>query len=198
MNKKLFSVAALSLLLAFGFSGCKDDDNEPQKNIVKLGAQSNATIGAFYSVSEKKVYTQALAFENQAKIDLLCFYEVTDTQTNYTTLSSPGANITGIFTGETSVNNFTTKNLTKFTLPATAITVEQFDLIVDGDASIATYFNATITSGNKKAKQLAVGNIYAFLTQDGTYGLFKVISLSNPESETGWIEFELKLYKPTV
>lgn len=198
MNKNLFSAAALSLLLAFGFTGCKDDNDEPQKNIVKLGAQSNTTIGAFYSVTEKKVYTQALAFENQAKIDLLCFYEVTDSQQNYTTLSSPGANITGIFTGETAVTNFTTKNLTKFTLPATALTVAQFDQIVDGDASIATFYNSTITSGNKKAKQLAIDNIYAFLTQDGTYGLFKVISLSSPESETGWIEFELKLYKPTV
>lgn len=193
MKTNLTKLMLLALVAIFTFASCeKDDDNESSKWIVTLGAQSNPNTGAFYSISEKKVYTQADAFNNQEKIDLLCFYENTVDHQNFTTLSSPGANITDIFTGETSVEYYDTKNLTKFTLPATDLTVEQFDQIENGNEIIATYFDFTVTSGYKKAKELSVDDIYAFLTQDGTYGLFRVIELSNTESESGWIKVELK------
>lgn len=212
MKTNFSKLMLLALVAMFTFASCEKDDSESSKWIVKLGAQSNTSIGAFYSLSEKKVYTQAEAFLNQAKIDLLCFYEHDEinNRINDMTISSPGANITGIFTGDTDVMNYTTKNLTTITptsassgvttLPdnTATITVEEFDEILQGDAIIETYFNSTLASSNKKAKLLAVDDIYSFKTQDGTYGIFKVVEFSNPESAEGWIKIEIKTYKPTV
>lgn len=213
MKSNYSKLLLLALLAIFTLGSCdKDDNNEPKKYIVKIGAQSNSTIGAFYSISENKVYTQAAAFDNQDKIDLVCFYEhdVVNNRINDMTLSSPGANIRDIFTGETDVMNYTTKNLTTITpttlssgagtLPANtpSISLTEFDQLKDGDTIIETYFNSTLTSSNKKAKLLAVNDIYAFKAQNGTYGLFKVIEVSNPQDANGWIKFELKTYKPTV
>lgn len=162
--------------------------------IVTLGAQSNASIGAFYSIGQYQVYTQDLAFANQDTIDLLCFYEhIEPSKVNDITLSSPGANITNIFTGITSPDVWTTKRLTLFTPPATAITTAQFDLLHQNDPAIIAYFDVNVTSGNKKAKTLAADNIYAFKTHDNIYGLFKVISVV--QGADGSCQFELKLAK---
>ena len=170
--------------------------NFEKKIIVKLGAQSNATIGAFYALVQNIVYNQADAASHQDTIDMICFYEhdVANNRINDITLSSPGANITGIYGGtSTDPSNYTTKRTTLFTPPATAITTAQFDVLKQNDASIQTYFNSTMTSGNKKAKTLAVDNIYAFKTHDNIYGLFKVISVV--QGADGYVEFELKLKK---
>ncbi|MGE0077292.1 MAG: hypothetical protein AB7S48_05455 [Bacteroidales bacterium] len=213
MKSNYTKLLMLALVAVFALGSCSDDDDNDSKWVVTLGAQSNETIGAFYSLSEKKVYTQDEALLNQEKIDLLCFYEHTDSRVNDMTLSSPYANITGIFTDENGDEYFTawtTKNFTTITptsassgvspLPegTQSITAEQFDQIKQGDVIIATYFNTTLTSSNKKAKLLAVGDIYSFLTQDGTFGIFKVIEVSNPESVEGWIKFELKTYTPVT
>ncbi|KAB2872066.1 MAG: hypothetical protein F9K37_01460 [Bacteroidales bacterium] len=212
MKTNFLKLMLLALVAMFTFASCEKDDNEPSKWIVKIGAQSNTSIGAFYSLSEKKIYNQTDAFNNQAKIDLVCFYEHDEinNRINDMTLSSPGANIRDIFTGETDVMNYTTKNLTTITptsassgagtLPANtqSITVEQFDQIKQGEAIIATYFNSTLTSSNKKAKLLVANDIYAFKTQDGTYGLFKVVAVSEPKNASGWLQFEIKTYKPAV
>jgi hypothetical protein len=175
-------------------SSCKKDDNQPSKLIVKMGAQTNSTIGSFYSLTENKVYTQDLASANQSAIDFLCFYEhVEPSRINDITLASPGATITGIFTGTTEPNTWTTKNLTKFQTPVPAITVEQFDNLDNYDATIESYFDNSVASGNKKAKLLTVGNIYAFKTQNNTSGLLKVLSVA--QNADGYVEFEIKYKK---
>jgi len=192
--KSTLKFLILSLIAVFIIASCEKDDNEAKKVIVKMGAQSNTTIGSFYSIGQNKVYTQELAFANQDTIDFLCFYEhVEPSRINDITLASPGANITGIFNGTTSPDVWTTKKLTTFTLPATAITVEEFDLLKQNDSVIESYYNSTVISGNKKAKMLAVDNIYAFKTQNNIYGLFKVISVV--QGADGYVEFELKLKK---
>ncbi len=192
--KSTLKIFLLCFTAAIIMSSCKKDDNEPSKIIVKMGAQSNATIGSFYSIGQNKVYAQNLASQNQDTIDLLCFYEhVEPSRINDITLSSPGANITNIFTGTTSPDVWTTKRLTTFTLPATAITTAEFDLLKQNDAIISSYYDNTVVSGNKKAKALAAGNIYAFKTHDNIYGLFKVISVV--QGADGYVEFELKLKK---
>ncbi|HSA04649.1 MAG TPA: hypothetical protein P5145_03550, partial [Tenuifilaceae bacterium] len=67
MKTNFLKLMLLALVAMFTFASCEKDDNEPSKWIVKLGAQSNTSIGAFYSISEKKVYNQTDAFNNQAK-----------------------------------------------------------------------------------------------------------------------------------
>jgi hypothetical protein len=176
--------------LAVAFTGCKKDkDDAPQKNIAKLGAQANTTNGGFLSVDMKRVYTQTEASQNQTGIDILCFYE--EAGGNNIAVASPGSNITGIFTGETAPENWTTKNQTYFTNPASAITVAEFDQLKDGDAIIQSYYDETVTSGNRKKKDMKVNDIYAFKTFGGKYGIFKVISVA--QGETGYVEFEYKI-----
>lgn len=189
MKVKGLKIIGLSMLMAFGTASCEKENEEPTKNIAKLGAQSNITFGGFLSVDEKKVYAQDLASQNQEKIDILCFYE--EAGGNNIALAAPGTGISGIFTGETAPNNWTTKNQTYFTLPATELTAEQFDQLKDGDAVIEGYFNATITSGNRKAKNMAVNDIWAFKTVANKFGVLKVVSVE--QGATGYVEFEYKV-----
>ncbi|SDB92766.1 hypothetical protein [Williamwhitmania taraxaci] len=195
MNSNL-KVLLLALSAVFIMASCsKDDDNEPAKIIVTMGAQSNTTIGGFYSTGQNKVFTQEVAFANQDTIDFLCFYEhdVVNNRINDISLASPGSTITGIFTGTTSPESWTVKNLTKFQLPNPAITVAEFDQLDQNDAIIDSYFDNTVTSGNKKAKLLEKDNIYAFKNHNGVYGLLRVIEVV--QGAEGSIKFELKMKK---
>jgi len=192
--KSILKITGISLLVLIIFASCKkDDNNETKKLIVKLGAQSNTTVGAFYSFGENKVYMQDIAATKQDTIEFLCFYEhdEVNNRINDITLSSPGANITGIFGGtSTDPANWTTKNLTKFQAPNPAISVEEFDLLEQNDAVIESYFDNTVTSGNKKAKLLTEDDIYAFKTHNNVYGLLKVLEVV--EGANGYVKFEIK------
>jgi len=158
--------------------------NFNEKKIVTLGAQSNTTTPGFLSVSENTTYSFNDAFNHQAAVDIFCFYEVG----NDIALASPGSNITGIFGGtETDPANWTTKNTTLFN-QVTSISTAQFDTIPDGDAAIQTYYSAD--AARKKAKLLVKDNIYAFKTQNETYGLLKVIDVS--VGADGFVKFEYK------
>lgn len=194
--KSSVKVLFLSLAALVIMASCKkDDSNEPQKVFVTMGAQSNTTIGSFYSTGQNKVYAQDLAFTSQDTIDFLCFYEhdVINNRINDITLASPGSNITGIFIGDSKPDTWAVKNLTKFQAPAQAITVEEFDLLDQNDATIESYFDNTVTSGNKKAKVLVAGDIYAFKTHNSVYGLLKVIEVV--QGAEGSVKFEVKLKK---
>jgi hypothetical protein len=189
MKTKFLSLAAIALFFSVSFAGCKKDDPEPTKNIAKLGAQINTSFGGFLSVSEKKVYTQEQAFLIQDQIDILCFYEAEGG--NNIALAAPGTGISDIFIGDSSPENWTTKNQTYFTLPTAEITVADFDALKDGDAIIETYFNAEQTSGNRKAKDMKVNDIWTFKTASSTFGILKVTSVE--QGEAGYVEFEYKL-----
>lgn len=188
--KKLIYLLLVAFIATTTFVSCEDEEETKSPfTTVKMGAQSNTTIGAFYSIGMNTVYTQAVAFTKQDTIDFLCFYEhdTVNNRINDITLASPGANITGIFTGETAPDFWTTKNLTKFQLPNPAITVAQFDALKETDVIIETSFDNTVTSGNKKAKELAVNDIYAFKTHNNQYGLLKVTEVL--EGNDGFVKF---------
>lgn len=157
-------------------------------NVILLGAQDNPTDPSFLSTSDGVSYMQAQAFDNQAKIDMFCFYENTASHQNLMTLASPGSNITGIFTGATSPENYTIKNVTFFV--KTTYTTAQFDAVTT-DENIITGFDPA--NKFKKAKQLAVGEVYAIQVQSGKYGLLKITNVTG--TETGKLEFTLKMQK---
>ena len=123
-NKKtLFTNLVLISMFLISIVACKKTDDtvtsdpvitpKPTSTTVTMGAQFNTTYGGFYSVGTKTSYTMNSAFQNQSAIDLLCFYEAASG--NNITVASPGSNITGIFTGTSSVENWTTKKTTRFT-----------------------------------------------------------------------------------
>lgn len=185
--KKLFYFLLVMVTVSLLATSCNKDDEEDTVKTVKLGAQSNTTIPGFYSVSENKTYTMDQGFQNQAAIDIFCFYEA-ETGNNIA-LASPGSNITGIFTGSSSVENWTTLNTTRFS--ATTLTVEQFDAIVETDELIVTAYD---TANNyRKAKDLAIDDIYAFKTQAATQGILKVTEVV--QGADGSVTFEVKVKK---
>ncbi|MEI8048773.1 MAG: hypothetical protein WCI92_15430 [Bacteroidota bacterium] len=155
-----------------------------------LGAQSNTTEKGFisYSNSTTTQYTQDEAFNHQADIDMFCFYENTATSVNMMTLAAPGSNIKGIFTGATSVELYTVKNITFYV--KTTLTAAQFDAVAN-DAVIRASFDPT--KQFKKAKLLTAGDVYSFKLQSGKYGLLKVIAVAG--AEAGTLQIAVKIQK---
>ena len=157
---------------------------------ITLGAQNNTTIESFLSYSNNTTtkYFQAAAFADQGNIDMFCFYEATATHQNFMTLAAPGSNITGIFTGATAPDFYSTKNVTYFV--KTTLTPAQFDAVVN-DAVVMYSFDPA--NKFKKAKVLTVGDVYAFLLQSGKYGLLKVTAVTGVED--GSLQMDVKIQK---
>jgi len=155
-----------------------------------LGAQNNTTIESFLSFNNNTntKYFQAAAFANQADIDMFCFYENSATHQNFMTLAAPGSNITGIFTGSTAPDFYTTKNVTYFV--KTALTTAEFDAVAN-DAIVINSFDPA--NKFKKAKTLTVGDVYAFMLQSGKYGLLKVTGVTGVED--GSLQMDVKIQK---
>jgi hypothetical protein len=185
--KKAFYFFLLVLAASFVIYSCDNGDDTPEVKKVKIGAQDNTVTGGFYSVAENKVYTMDDAYQNQGAIDIFCFYEAANG--NNITIASPGSHITGIFTGTSSVENWTTLNTTHFT--KTTLTVEQFDALAETDQLIETSFDTT--NNFRKAKDLKIDDIYAFQVEAGTYGIFKVTDVV--QDSTGSVTFEVKVKK---
>ncbi len=184
--KKVVYLFLFVFAAAVIFHSCEKDEGTAVKK-VKIGAQDNATTGGFYSVGQNKVYTMDQAYQNQGVIDILCFYEAANG--NNIAIASPGSNITGIFTGQSSVENWTIKDTTYFC--RTTLTVAQFDALAETDQLIVTSFDPD--NAFRKAKDLKVDDIYAFNTQDDTYGIFKVTAVV--QGSDGSVEFEVKTKK---
>jgi len=159
-------------------------------NTINLGAQANATVPSFLSLSDGVTYMQGEAFNNQEKIDMFCFYEDStfSTHNNFTTLAAPGSNITGIFTGGTAPDNYDVKNVTYFV--KSTLTAQQFDAITNDEAIIESFVPA---NQGKKAKNLAQGNVWAFKTQSGKYGLLKVTAVTH--GIAGSMTMDVKIQK---
>ncbi len=157
---------------------------------ILMGAQDNVDVESFLSLSDNHAttYMQAAAFENQSKIDMFCYYENTPEHPNMMTLGSPGSNITGIFSGATSPELYETKNLTYFV--KTELSATNFNAVLN-DAMLLASFDPA--NQFKKAKVLAVGDVYAFKLQSGKYGLFKVVEVTG--TETGTLTLDIKVQK---
>ncbi len=185
--KRAFYFLMVLLSSSILISSCDKSDDTPGVKKVKIGAQDNTTIGGFYSVAENKVYTMDDAYLNQGAIDIECFYEAANG--NNIAIASPGSNITGIFTGPSSVENWTILNTTYFN--KTTLTVEQFDALAETDQLIETSFDTA--NHFRKAKDLKVDDICAFQVQAGDFGLFKVTEVV--QDSTGSVAFEVKVKK---
>lgn len=161
-------------------------------NVVLLGAQDNVDVESFLSLSNNTTvkYMQGDAFNHQADIDMFCFYEDTPENQNFMTLAAPGSGIEGIFTGNSSPDNYTVKNTTRFV--KAEITATQFDQITNDGALIFSY-KANEDNARRKASKLTADDVYSFKIQSGLYGLLKVISVNG--TETGTLEMAIKIQK---
>jgi hypothetical protein len=184
--KKVFYFLLLYTTTFFLLTSC-DKEDEPEVKKATIGAQDNSINGGFYSVSENRVYTMDAAFQNQAVIDILCFYE--EANGNNIAIASPGTNITGIFTGDSAPENWTTANTTYFT--KTTLTTAQFDALVETDQLIVNSYDTA--NAFRKAKDMKIDDIYAFKTQVEAYGLLKVTEVV--QGADGKLTFEVKVKK---
>ena len=69
--KKLFFLLSVAALSGLFFISCDKENEEPLYVTVTIGAQDNANVGGFYSVSKIKVYTLDQAYQDQSAIDIL-------------------------------------------------------------------------------------------------------------------------------
>ncbi len=152
---------------------------------IKMGAQNNIQIGAFYSFESQIVYFTQEAKENQDLIDLVFYYGVDESS-----IASPGANIeTGIFPDNISPVNWTIRNTTRFI--KTSLTENDFNNVTSDSTLIANYVDA---DGKRKAKNLTAGDIYVFKNQSNRLGLFMVNSVAG--TEVGEVNIDVKIQNP--
>lgn len=179
-NKLMLLIAATAMILTY--SSC---DKVEEISYITLGAQDNTTNDGFLAVGEEKTYTMAEAADDQTDIDIFCFFEGGDTGNNIA-LASPGTGITGIFTGEDAPETWTTKNTTYFI--KTTLTEEQFTALQEDDEILISSFDEV--NARKKAKDLQVGDVWSFRTNDGYYGLILITRVV--QGATGKATFIMK------
>lgn len=152
---------------------------------ILMGAQSNANTQSFLSLRDNKAttYFQAEAFQNQVKIDMLCYFEG-----GQMFLASPGGNVAGIFTGATAPENYTTRNLTQFV--KTTFSAADFD---NANTDALLYYGYSLAPPSIKAGGLLKDDVYAFLTHNGFTGLFKVLDVNGNAS--GTLKIDIKIVK---
>jgi hypothetical protein len=184
--RKVFYFLIVFVSVSLFVTSCGKDD-EPGVKKATLGAQENMTTGGFYSVSGNKVYTMDAASQDQAAIDILCFFE--EANGNNIAVASPGTGISGIFTGNSAPENWTTQNTTYFN--RTQLTTAQFDALAETDELIVTSYDTAIDS--RKAKDLKIDDIVAFKTEAGLNGIFKVTEVT--QGTDGSVAFEVKVKK---
>ncbi len=154
---------------------------------LRLGAQNQQQIGGFFSFETQNVWSLEEAFGHQAQCDLLYFYDAIETDAN--TIASPGANIdASVFSGDYSLNNWQVKNTVRFE-QLSEISVTDFQNCTNDSLILATTFNFPV--GKRKAKNLAPGQLFAFVSETGVKGLFAVNQVEGQEA--GFVEITLKM-----
>ncbi len=149
-----------------------------------LGGQSNANVGSFIDAKTGIIYKQAEAFNNQALIDILYYFDGSDANT----LSSAGGNITGIFTGTTAPENWEVKNTTTYSRTPLTITDEDFINCNNDSLIVANIF----TDGGRKAKQLEANKFWAFQIETGKYGILKINAVDGEAAGTVSIDIKIQ------
>lgn len=133
-----------------------------------LGSYLSATGSSFASI-DGTVYTLAEAKANSTKVDFLYWWGASSSAT----LGAPDdGNAALVYNNATNgIPTWATKNSTRF--KTTTTTAAEFDSFMD-DTDIIT-----IATGSDQTRigQLAVGNVIAFKTVTGKYGIIKVTEI---------------------
>jgi hypothetical protein len=140
-----------------------------------LGASASAT-GSSFSTSTGEVFGSAAAATNSAKVDFIYFYSTSASVLAEILSPSYGSvNYSSYVTA-----NWGTKNSTKFA-KTTAVTSSEFDAMTT-DAKITSTVAGISWNTEERVVTLAVGDIFAFKTAAGKYGLAKVTALTTGEA----------------
>lgn len=133
-------------------------------NNVTLDAQNVAGGKGFLSFANGITYTKQDASAITQNINLVYFYDSSSGDAN--TIASPGANLTGLI----DLSGWSVLNTTRY-IKMISMSQTQFEAITD-PVYVVNAYNAT---GNRKAKNLAVGDTYSFKDESTSkYGIFRV------------------------
>jgi hypothetical protein len=144
-------------------------------NNIILGAQDNLTIGNYFSFQNAQLYTQAEAYINQELIDILYYY---DASGDANTLASPGANLSGIISGNDSPQNWAVKRTTRYSREALLINDQEFASAENDSLIISNLF----TDGGRKAKQLQNNQYFGVQTNENKYGIIRIVAVNGQTS----------------
>lgn len=157
---------------------------------VTIGLQQNLTYGQFLDADNGMVYDAVSVSGKESDIDILAYYYITSGLSS-PTLTCPG--YTAAIGYYPQLAGWSVKNNTLYDYKSTdddLISTADFDSAVN-DSLLITAYKPDKVSGN--CKYCYTGKVIPFKTQQGKYGLLKVISAD--ETETGRIEFAIKIQK---
>ncbi len=133
---------------------------------VTLDAQNAVGGKGFLSFANGLTYTKQEASAVAQNINLLYYY---DAAGDANTIASPGANLAGLL----DLSGWSVFNTTRY-IKMSNLSQTQFEAITD-PVYVVNAYNAT---GNRKAKNLVVGDTYSFKDEStGKYGIFRVNSV---------------------
>lgn len=159
-------------------------------NSIKFGLQRNNSIGHFVDIHTGNVFNGMTVIGHESEIDVIGYYYVTSG------LSSPTFTCPGYSSARgyyPQLANWTVKNNILYdyqTSDNNLVTISQFDAAVN-DSLFVTAYKPDKVSGN--CKYGYTGKIIPFKTQEGKYGMIKVLHAD--EREDGIIEIAVKIQK---
>lgn len=181
---RLTSEASLTVLKAAG----ADYGAIKHFGPISLDMQLNPGGKSFLDLDNGQVYTQNDVSGHEQEIDLLPYYYVTSGLPS-PTLTCPGyTSAPGYYPVLTS---WTVRNnilYDYYTSDNSLISPLQFDHAVN-DSLLITAYNPSRVSGN--CKYAYAGRVIPFKTEQGKYGLVKIVTAE--ESETGTLSLEIKI-----
>jgi hypothetical protein len=155
---------------------------------LNLGAQNNDAYGSFLSLSNGQIFEQDEAYNIQSNINLVYYYDLIEEDKN--TIASPGANIDeSFFPGTTGITNWAIRNTTRFEVREN-LSFDDFNACANDSLILQNTF--IFEAGKRKSKNLAEGNIYAFVTESGIKGLFYVHQVDGLETGSVFISIKMQ------
>ncbi len=157
---------------------------------IKLGLQNNNLSGQFLDANTGSVFDANSVSGHESEIDILAYFYITSGLPS-PTFTCPGYTAASGYYPQ--LNSWPVKNNTLYdyiTSDNNLITISQFDA-AENDSLFVTAYKPDKVSGN--CKYGYTGKVIPFKTQEGKYGLIKVIHAD--ETESGTIEISLKIQK---
>lgn len=157
---------------------------------IKLSYQNNHTGGHFLDVNTGTVFDEAGVAGHESEIDLMAYFYITSGLPS-PTFTCPG--YTAAVGYYPQISSWTIKNTTLYDYKSSdndLIPVSKFDE-AQNDSLLVTAYKPDKVSGN--CKYGYSGKVIPFKTQEGKYGLIKVILAD--EKEDGVMEIALKIQK---
>lgn len=157
---------------------------------IKFGMQRNTSNGHFVDIHTGNVFDGTTVAGNESKIDVIAYYYITSGLSS-PTFTCPG--YTAAVGYYPQLGNWPVKNNILYdyqTSDNNLVTITQFDAAMN-DSLLVTAFKPDKVSGN--CKYGYTGKVIPFKTQEGKFGMIKVIHAD--EKEDGIMEIAVKIQK---